>query len=636
MSDLKHDDSNNVDHKSNDSKDDNILLHLAVMEENYDVVKFLLKHNVPVNGRAVNRELGLEFLTDNEHQRHIEATLIGVTGQQHDNKGKENVKPCLQKSATALHLAARCRSKEIAECLLLHGADVNAEMEGGETPLMIAVFSNCSSVVELLIESGANVNARTAWGKAALHYAAQGGNKQITEMLVLTGAQVNAANLQGITPLHIAAESAHEDVLSLLLKSGADTSIRTQDGATALHYAAVMGHKKVVEILLSYGADMNVLLKQGTLDLTPFKWVTPAEEKKVWDLISNYTNKLSIRNIFQSWIFRKSNRSFSNNTEPREMETSASMLLHAAVLENNEKAVRFLLKHGARANAPCRHGVKYLRQNFSDHRTEISEISSRYRSLSLSSGCIITPNPVVWAPGSAYTFSGRGRSHSVDEHRPKSLTPMHVAAANGHPGITKMLIGHGGDANARMEGDYTPLVIALLYKHHEVVEMLTNVGANLNRRMRNGKTPMYFAVKSKRPSLVALLLKKGADPNAATDHGVTPLHIAVERKLAEVAELLLACGAHANARTKTGVTPLHCAAATGQTNIVELILRHGGDVSAILKRGEIDVAPLLWVTESERRKIAELVRNYAPASKAASPYGTLVKRLWKQLALKKY
>lgn len=292
---------------NNSCMDDNILLHLAVIEENRDVVKFLLKHNVPVNGRAINKQLALEFLTDSEHQRHMESALDGksIIG---DDAGEEKIESLLSKTTTALHLAARNESNDMAEYLLQHGADVNAEMEGGETPLIVAVLNKRASLVELLIERGADVNARTAWGKSPLHYAAQNGSKQIVEMLVQNGSHVNAANLQGMTPLHLAAESGHKDVVNALMKRSADANIRTKDGATPLHYAAVMGHKDVVEVILNNGADINVLLKQGGLDLTPFKWVTAAEERKVWELISKYTSKLSIRNIFNAWIFKKNNK----------------------------------------------------------------------------------------------------------------------------------------------------------------------------------------------------------------------------------------------------------------------------------------------------------------------------------------
>lgn len=320
------------------------------------------------------------------------------------------------------------------------------------------------------------------------------------------------------------------------------------------------------------------------------------------------------------------------------MPVDSAALLHSAVLENNEKAVRFLLKHGADANAPsCRASDETLKklgaQTSSNQSVEMCEMFSRYRSSSFSASCsTITPNPVALAPGSSFTFSGRNRKHQ----QPKSLTPMHIAAANGRADIIEILVGHGGEVDATMEGDYTPLTIAVLYQHYEIVEMLANQGANVNARSRSGKTPIYFAVKGKQTAMVSLLLENGADPNLGTDHGVTPLHIAVERKLPEVVEILLKYRADVNVKTKTGVTPLHCAAVKGQTDITELILRYGGDVSVIMKKGEIDVTPLLWVTEAERNKITNVVKKYAPKSKGAGFYGTFFKKIWKQFALKKF
>ena len=51
--------------------EDNIFLHLAVIEENQDYVHFLLKDGALVNGRSPNKMLSLQFATDLEHKEHL-------------------------------------------------------------------------------------------------------------------------------------------------------------------------------------------------------------------------------------------------------------------------------------------------------------------------------------------------------------------------------------------------------------------------------------------------------------------------------------------------------------------------------------------------------------------------------------
>ncbi|XP_011495807.1 PREDICTED: ankyrin-1-like [Ceratosolen solmsi marchali] len=276
-----------ADHNDN-QQDDNVLLHLSVIEENLDVAKFLLKHGVPVNGRAVNKELALEFLTDSEHRSYLESIRVSQKSELLPDDELD------AKTTTALHLASRIEIKDIAELLLQMGAEVNSEMQGGETPLIIAVLSKRMALVQLLLDRGADVNAKTLWGKSALHYAAQTGQKPMLEMLLRRGGHVNASDRDGLTPLHIAAEAGHKELVFVLLKGGADYEVKSKSGATALHYAAVMGHQEILETILDNGASINSIIKHGMLDLAPFTWITDAEEKKTWELVSRYISKVSL------------------------------------------------------------------------------------------------------------------------------------------------------------------------------------------------------------------------------------------------------------------------------------------------------------------------------------------------------
>jgi hypothetical protein len=66
---------------------------------------------------------------------------------------------------TPLEIAAREGEREIVECLLEHGADINRK--GIEFPLHAAVGSLHVSVVQLLLERGADPN-QTLWGLTPL------------------------------------------------------------------------------------------------------------------------------------------------------------------------------------------------------------------------------------------------------------------------------------------------------------------------------------------------------------------------------------------------------------------------------------------------------------------------------------
>ena len=270
--------------------EDNILLHLAVIEENQDVVRFLLKHGALVNGRAPNKMLSVQFPTDLEHKEHLKSTLgeiVKTEGESDDEK----LESIVAKSTTPLHLAARQEKVDLCELLLVHGADLNTEMEGGETPLIVAVIARRQSIVDLLVLHGADVNARTSWGKTALHYAAQTGQKAVLNILLNNEGNINATTCQGYTPLHLAVEHGQKEIVDLLLSRGADLNIETKSNATALQMVVMAGNKDILEVMIGYGADVNSIIKNGHVDLSPFKKATEEDEYRAYKLVEKYTSK---------------------------------------------------------------------------------------------------------------------------------------------------------------------------------------------------------------------------------------------------------------------------------------------------------------------------------------------------------
>ena len=112
--------------------------------------------------------------------------------------------------------------------------------------------------IRRLVEAGADVNAQDQGGTTPLHSVAHKGHMDVMKVLVELGADVNALNRDGATPLHCAAHQGHMDAVSVLVEEGADAHAQNQNGATPLHLAAYMGHVEAVEMLVKQGADVNV------------------------------------------------------------------------------------------------------------------------------------------------------------------------------------------------------------------------------------------------------------------------------------------------------------------------------------------------------------------------------------------
>jgi len=130
-----------------------------------------------------------------------------------------------------LHAAMRRKGARvdirIARLLLEHGALVDAQTNGGYTPLDLIIPHKEKEVnaAKLLIEFGANPDGgNTGQNYTALHHAVYSGAYELVELYLSKGADVNPKNDMGETPLDIAYQQKHHDIIVLLKKHGAITS----------------------------------------------------------------------------------------------------------------------------------------------------------------------------------------------------------------------------------------------------------------------------------------------------------------------------------------------------------------------------------------------------------------------------
>lgn len=127
---------------------------------------------------------------------------------------------------TPLIRAAQWCKEDVADLLLLYGADPNAVDVDGMTPLMhAAAFCESSSIISMLLKAGAEVNLSDKLGKTALLH--------------------SLGNLG----------SMKKESAAILLEAGADPNIRDIDGETAIFYAARFKNMELTELLLSAGSD---------------------------------------------------------------------------------------------------------------------------------------------------------------------------------------------------------------------------------------------------------------------------------------------------------------------------------------------------------------------------------------------
>ncbi|XP_073512472.1 protein phosphatase 1 regulatory subunit 12C isoform X5 [Phyllobates terribilis] len=189
-------------------------LHQACIDENLEVVEFLVNHGANVN--------------------------------QADNEGW-----------TPLHVAASCGYMEIAEYLLKHSANIAAVNSDGDVPLDIAE-DDC---METLLR--AEITKRGIDIEAA---------KREEEEVMLQDARqwLNAGNMEdirhpktGAGALHVAAAKGYIEIMRLLLQANFDPNVRDKDGWTPLHAAAHWGVEEACRLLVENFCDMSALNNVG-------------------------------------------------------------------------------------------------------------------------------------------------------------------------------------------------------------------------------------------------------------------------------------------------------------------------------------------------------------------------------------
>lgn len=170
----------------------------------------------------------------------------------------------------------------------------------------------------------------------------------------------------------------------------------------------------------------------------------------------------------------------------------------------------------------------------------------------------------------------------------QAVTPLFMAAGNGHLGIVIFLVEQGVEVNKGHSNGVTPIFIASVKGYLKIVKFLANHGADINQPMNDGPTPLYMAVQEGQFGVVKFLLERGADVNKVDNvmSGATPIFTASVQGYFEIVKLLANHGANINHTTMDGSSPIYVAIRGGHFDVVKFFIHRGVNPNKPIFNGE--------------------------------------------------
>ena len=354
-----------------------------------------------------------------------------------------------------------------------------------------AIEQNDGMAVHAMALRGADVNARMENGLSPLQYAAQLGAADCVRMLLYEGAYANIS-YTGLKPLGRAAVQGHAACVELLLAGGAELApIST---GNALVMAARAGHAECVRLLLEYGTEDSYLY--SALKAAVEQGHTACAEMLATECAMMVDADEDLAVVVRESLKATELRDFA--LQPEVLAMLAAPHRPATVMQalclNDMEAMRRLLAEGA---SLCMCRMERMVPSSLYYAVEYADSAEAARLLLCAGAnardmgvydayeveCLL--GPMLREPGRPVSVLGAVRARdaqalaamlasgaSPDKPRTAAMrTPLMCALMNRDSACVKLLLHHGAEVFVRDAEGHSPLDLAA--DHH--VQMVRNV-----------------------------------------------------------------------------------------------------------------------------------------------------------------
>ena len=180
----------------------------------------------------------------------------------------------------------------------------------------------------------------------------------------------------------------------------------------------------------------------------------------------------------------------------------------------------------------------------------------------------------------------------VDVKDADGRTALHWACVHGNPGLCRLFLDRGADADAQDDGGWTPIMISIAAKHQAASEMLLAVPVNVSVVNRGGQTLLHPACIKQLLWAVDALLDSDAGRKLVRikdRQGQLPLHRAAAVGSLAIVKRLIASGSPMSTTDAGGWTPMHHACAEGHGDVAAYLIDQGADADKLDADGKTPI-----------------------------------------------
>ncbi|XP_067667462.1 ankyrin repeat domain-containing protein 50-like [Haliotis asinina] len=481
----------------------------------------------------------------------------------------------------------------------------------GRTPVMLAAQGGHKILFEFLREKGCNMSLLDNMENNILHMACYGGHIAIVKfVLSLDIVDINSREHYGRTCVMIAAYRGRMDVLKYLVKQGGDVSLLDKTGDNILHIACRGGHVVMVKYIISQ--DIVDINSKGRGARSVGMVAAQVGYRSIFDLCACAGCNLTAvdakgNNILHVAILGGHTRMVKHvlaqrhvNINSRGMNGKTPLIF--AAFKGHKDVFDSILDEGGDPSLVDKKGDNILHWVCRGGHVEMVKyvISQNFTDINSRGHYGMTPIMVVAFKGNRRVFDlvlSKGADTSLVDNNCDNI--LHWVCRGGQVEMVKYVISQNfTDINSRGHYGMTPIMVAAVQGHRQVYDLVMSKGGDASLVDTYGDNILHWVCRGGHVEMVKYIISQNfTDINSKGEYGRTPMMVAAVKGHRRVLDLVMSKGGDASLVDTHGDNILHLASGQGHVTMVKHILsntsvnvnaknKHGNTAAMIVKKGK--------------------------------------------------